>query len=338
MRPTCHPHLINGPFEDPGLFLPFVFDNRAFIFDMGDTDRLSAKDALKISHAFITHTHMDHFSGFDRLLRLFLGREKVLKLFGPEDFLHNIEGKLAGYSWNLVKNFDYRFVLDAVEVREKELFSRRYPCQTGFAPVGEAVSRPFDGTLVSEPDWVVSAAILDHGIPCLGFCLKERFHINVIKEGMAGLGLSPGPWLRSFKRALYENRPLDSEFTVWLDPDPGGLRSFVLGDLAERIARITAGQKIAYVADTAFTRANADRIVELSAGADHLFIEAAFLEKDRHIAKRKAHLTARQAGAIAARARVKAFTVFHFSPRYSNQGHLLYAEAREAFLDPANRC
>ena len=58
MRPRFHPRLINGPFDDPGLYIPFLFENRAIIFDLGDTLPLPARDLLKISHAFITHTHV----------------------------------------------------------------------------------------------------------------------------------------------------------------------------------------------------------------------------------------------------------------------------------------
>ena len=105
MRPTFQPFLVNDSFHDPCLYINFIFDNRAFIFDLGDIHALSPKEILKISHGFITHTHMDHFAGFDRLLRLTLGRAKNIHLFGPENFLDNIEGKLAGYTWNLTQNY-----------------------------------------------------------------------------------------------------------------------------------------------------------------------------------------------------------------------------------------
>jgi ribonuclease Z len=44
--------------------------------------------------------------------------------------------------------------------------------------------------------------------------------------------------------------------------------------------RITAGRKIAYVVDCAFTEENVDRVVALAEDADVLFIEAAFLQED----------------------------------------------------------
>ena len=93
------------------MLIPFLFEKRALIFDLGDIHSLSTRDILKISHIFITHTHMDHFVGFDRVLRLFLGREKNLYMYGPEGFIKNVEGKLAGYSWNLVGNFSNSFFI-----------------------------------------------------------------------------------------------------------------------------------------------------------------------------------------------------------------------------------
>ena len=85
--------------------------------DLGDLHTLSPKDILKISHVFVSHTHMDHFLGFDQLLRILLGREKDLFLYGPEGFLKNIEGKLSGYSWNLVQNYQNRFAIHAFEIQ-----------------------------------------------------------------------------------------------------------------------------------------------------------------------------------------------------------------------------
>ncbi len=329
MRPAFHPRTVNGPFGDPGLFVPFLFQNRALIFDLGEAAPLSNRDVLKITHAFVTHTHMDHFVGFDRLLRLFLGRQKTLTLYGPEGFLRNLEGKLAGYTWNLVAHYSARFAIHAVEVRGTETVHRVYRCRDRFSASGDERRCPFSGELLAEPAFTVTAVPLDHGIPCLGFALRERFHINILKDRIDALGLSIGPWLQRFKEALYSEAPVETPIKA--PETDGGIREFSLGDLSDRIAMRTPGQTVAYITDTVYTPENAERMVNLARGADHLFIEAAFLDRDRDMATEKYHLTARQAGRIAGRAGVKAMTVFHFSPRYSDHPHHLVSEAEAAW-------
>jgi len=331
MRPSFLPRLVNGPFDDPGLFIPFLLEKRAIIFDLGDIYSLSAKDILKISHVFITHTHMDHFVGFDRLLRLFLGREQNLYMYGPEGFLKNVEGKLAGYSWNLVKHYSNLFALNVTEVHPDHMITRDYICQNGFIPASDDIKQPFNGLLHKEPALSVSAEILDHSIPCLGFTIKERFHVNIMKDSVIGLGLEIGPWLNEFKQALFNNKDPDSKFEVEYGRKNSSKKRFILGDLTNRIALITPGQKVSYIADVIYSKSNVQKIVELAKNADHLFIEAAFLEKDRDIAEIKCHLTALQAGSIAGKAGVKQFTPFHFSPRYKGLEHLLEKEAMDAY-------
>ena len=330
MRPSFHPRLINGPFDDPGLYVPFLFQHRAMIFDLGDITCLSARDLLKISHAFITHTHMDHFIGFDRLLRTVLGREKTLALFGPAGFLKNVEGKLAGYAWNLVDNYNYPLDLEITEVNSQSTVYRRYRCCDKFIPANESVEQPFNGLLYEEPGLAVTAAILDHGIPCLGLAIKEDFHVNILKDGLKKLGLEPGPWLADFKQALYRKSDPESEFEQRSGTGEKA-RLYRLGELAAKIALITPGQKIGYIADAAYNQSNAERIVALVEESDHLFIEAAFLDTDKDIAAEKNHLTAGQAGMLAAMARVKNFSVFHFSPRYTGEEQRLRQEARLAY-------
>jgi ribonuclease Z len=330
MRPRFHPRLINGPFDDPGLFIPFIFENRALLFDLGDISSLSPRDILKISHIFITHTHMDHFIGFDRLLRLLLGREKKLHLFGPQGFLKNAEGKLAGYSWNLVEKYNYRLRLMLTEIRSDCMISKSYHCRDKFVSHKEAAQAPFDGLLHEEPGFRICGTILDHGLPCLGFSLHERFHVNIIREELEKLGLQTGPWLSKFKQELYRQADPNSNFEVETTSGDKS-KHFALGELKKQIARISPGQKITYISDVVHSESNAEKIIEFAKDSDQLFIEAVFLNKDHKMASNKLHLTARQAGELAAKAGVKQLTVFHFSPRYIGQEDLLYQEAAEAF-------
>ncbi len=336
MRSFLHPKLVNGPFDDPGLFIPLFFEHRALMFDLGDISSLSPRDILKISHVFITHTHMDHFIGFDHMLRLFLGRDKALHLYGPSGFLKNIEGKLAGYTWNLVDNFKYCFGIHATEVHPDHLLVNSYFCHNKFLPIHAPEKLSFNGKLLEEPSLTVSTVILDHNLPCLGFSISERFHINIIKERLAPLGLEIGPWLKQFKQALYDHHDPGSKFEVTCGKD-NITEKFIIEELARQIALITPGQKISYIADVIYSESNAEKITSLIKNSDHLFIEAAFLEKHRDTAGKKHHLTAAQAGTLAGQAGVKQLTPFHFSPRYKDQGNLLYAEAMAAFKKYAEK-
>jgi len=334
MRPAFHPRLINGPFDDPGLYIPFLFENRAILFDLGEIHSISPKDILKISHIFITHTHMDHFVGFERVLRLLLGREKRVNLYGPKGFLKNVEGKLSGYSWNLVNNFQNQLILNITEVRENHLLKNQYICQEGFVPSRRIPSKSrCDNILLNEHGLAVSTVHLDHEIPCLGFSMKERFHINILKDNLEKMGLEIGPWIKNFKQALYKDLDPNSIFEVHYGKENIRKSQFVLGELKDQIALITPGQKITYIVDVAYTDDNASKIVAFAKDSDYLFIEAAFLEKHKDIAKQKHHLTAKQAGCLAGEAGVKQFTPFHFSPRYKDKEHLLYEEAQEAYKE-----
>jgi ribonuclease Z len=108
-------------------------------------------------------------------------------------------------------------------------------------------------------------------------------------------------------------------------------RRFVLRDLFKRIARISPGQKITYITDVGADPENRRKIIKLAKGADLLFIEGAFLDSEKETARKKYHLTAREAGELARKAGVKQFQLFHFSPRHKGQAQELEKEAREAF-------
>lgn len=327
LKPLLHAQLLNGPLGDPALFVEVLWERRALLFDLGELGGVRPSKLMKVSHAFISHTHIDHFIGFDSLLRLMLNREKILKIFGPPGFLANIQGKLAGYTWNLTA--EYPFSVQAAEVHPDRIFTRVFHCQERFVP-GEGKEEDFQGILEEDSQIQIRATHLDHLIPCLGFALQERFHINVHKEGLARMGLPVGPWLKEMKEAIWRGEGDDFCLGVPLKRKGRNEKEMALGEL-KKSATFTPGQKIAYVSDCQFNEENRQKIISLAEKADLFFCEAAFLDKDRKRAEERAHLTARQAGELAREAKVKNLQIFHFSPRYEKQADRLYREAEEAF-------
>ncbi|MDX2168804.1 MAG: ribonuclease Z [Deltaproteobacteria bacterium] len=323
------PRLVNPPFGDPGLYVGLRHQGRAMLFDLGRLDRLPAAALIKLTHVFVSHTHMDHFIGFDHLLRVLLAREVHIALFGPPGIIANVRGKLAGYTWNLIDS--YPFELTVHEVHPDRIEAVHLPARTAFTPE-PLPAQPFDGTLVDTDTLRVSTAHLDHRIPCLGFALTEKTRLNVRAEALDELGVPPGRWLNRLKDAVRAGEPDDTPLIAeWREQGAARTAQFTVGALRDRLLVATRGQKLAYVVDTLFSQANLERIGALARDADVFFCESLFLDADRDQASKRYHLTARQAATLARAAGVARLETFHFSSRYDRDPAPLRAEAQAVF-------
>jgi ribonuclease Z len=333
MRRTFLARLVNGPFEDPAVFVALVRDRRAFLFDLGEVAPLSVREVLRVGDVFVSHTHMDHFAGFDRLLRLMLGRDLEVRLWGPPGLIERVGHKLQAYTWNLVEGYAQGLAFAVTELHTGGEGGRaRFSVADGFTRRDQPSVVLDGGVLFDEPNLCATAALLDHGIPCLGFALQEKLHINVRKSRLHGLGLAKGPWLRDLKELVVSGAPDDRPVSA-LRAEAGRTapRVYPLGFLKEQLLDVVPGDRIAYVTDVAWTEANAEAIVALARGAELLFIEAPFLDRERDRAAARRHLTARQAGMLARRAGVRRVVPFHFSPRHVHEEAALYLELDAAF-------
>jgi len=326
-------HLINNPFSDPGVYVGCKYRNEAILFDLGDIHNLPPRNILKVRYIFISHTHMDHFIGFDHLLRVCLGRDRHITLFGPPGFIRNVESKMRAYTWNLVGNYSNDFVIDAVEIQKKAKVTRRYKCQGAFKPETIHRRETFDGTLIDKTAFSVRGVFLDHKIPSIAFSLEGKKHINVKKNVLAQMGLPTGKWLAELKDSILRGDPDNTPIVVTFKKQGNETeeRTISLGILKEKVIKITEGQKISYVTDAIYSADNARKIIELARFSDTMFIEAPFLEEDMEKAKEKYHLTAKQAGILARKAGAKNISIFHFSPKYKGCGDMLTEEALRAF-------
>ena len=333
MTPSFSPHLVNDPFGDPGLYVEVRWARRALLFDLGDNTALSPTRLLRAQDVFVSHTHMDHFIGFDRLLRVALGRGKHVRLYGPPGLAENVIGKLRGYTWNLVDG--YPMTLEVQEFYPDRVRRVTFAAKNAFAPSEpQEIAGRYCGIfpMLQEPSLTVRAVALNHRIPSFAFALDEPFHININKERLHAAGLPVGSWLKDVKHYIWDGYPDSFRFTATLYFEHRKEeREFVLGEVREQFTTITRGQKIAYVVDCRYDEENEKKITELAYEADTFFCEAPFLHRDADKASERYHLTARQAGWLARKARVRELVVFHFSPRYTGMGEVIRQEAAEAF-------
>ena len=335
MRPFLHPTLVNGRFGDPAVYVETLFEKGAILFDLGDLSNLPPRKLDRIERVFVSHAHVDHFFGFDRLMRVLIGRDKVVRLYGPEGFIAQVYHKLAAYRWNLVDRYAADLVFVVTEVApDLKLTAAELSFKKRFAlePVGASVDD--ERVLCAEPLFRVRAAVLDHEGPCLAFAVQETAHVNVWKNRLAAAGLPVGPWLKELKRALIENRADDHPIRIAARAKATAAATAPLGSL-RALVTITPGQKLAYVTDAADTPSNRARIAELVAGADCLFIEAPFAAADADLAADRAHLTTAAAGEIAREARARRVEPFHFSPRYEGEEARMVGEVMASFAGGA---
>lgn len=333
MRRLFDLRLVNDAFGDPVLFVDFDDARRALLVDLGDIRALPPRKLLRVSHVFVSHAHMDHFAGFDHLLRVVLGRKPGLALTGGPGFVERVGHKLAAYSWNVVHRYEVPLAIDVCELGSDGLLRRaRFRSLTGFAREDGAATALQDDVLHDEPTFRVRGRFVDHDIPCLAFAIEEKAHVRVAKDRLAALGLTTGPWLRTLKDAVLAGAPDATPIALrWRDRGGEHADERTVGALREVVLDVVPGQRIGFATDLRYTDANLDALDGLMAGVDRLFIEAVFLDADGEHARRKNHLTARQAGAIARRIGARSVVPFHFSPRYEGRAAALRAEVEAAW-------
>lgn len=333
MSHLFEPRLVNEALGDPGLYVDFRDQRRSVLFDLGDITRLAPRNLMRVSHAFVTHAHMDHFAGFDHLLRVVLGRKERITLVGGPGFADRVEHKLLAYTWNVVHRYEVALVIEACEVDpggrgRRATFSSR----NGFAREEGAAFAPDGDVLHDEATFRVRGRFVDHDIPCLAYAMEEKAHVNVAGDRVRELGVTPGPWLRELKHAILAGAPDDAPIELrWRDAQGAHEERRTVGGLKHVVLDVVPGRRVGYVTDLRYSERNVEQLAGLLQGVDILFIECVFLQADADHASRKNHLTALQAGVIARAVGAKSLVPFHFSPRYEGREGELAAEANAAW-------
>lgn len=157
------------------------------------------------------------------------------------------------------------------------------------------------GVLSESPAFTLDAHRLSHPVESFGYRLTEPDGRRILPERLAAYGIR-GPDIGRLQRE-------------------GSLRGVTL----EQVSEPRPGQRFAFVMDTRLC----DGVHALAEGCDMLVIESTFLDEEAELADRYGHLTAGQAGRVAAEAGVRHLVLTHFSQRYGDPD-IFAAQARAA--------
>jgi ribonuclease BN (tRNA processing enzyme) len=232
----------------------------------------------------------------------------------------NIMGFISGIHWDRVAERAPRF--DVSEVHERRFL--HYRMKAGDAkPEILADELTCEGIVLRDPAFQVRATTLDHRTPVLAFSFELKFDMNVRRERLVAIGLTPGPWLSDLKTRIASG---EREATIVL---PSGATR-TAGDIADEILIVRPGSKLVYATDLADTIQNRTRLQALAERAHTFFCEAPFCEADSEQSMRTGHLTTTACGEIATAASVQRLIPFHFSRRYQHEPARVYAEVNSA--------
>ncbi len=136
------------------------------------------------------------------------------------------------------------------------------------------------------------AATLDHRVTTFGYRITEPDGIRLDRDRLDAAGIT-GP---DVGRLVAQGRLETSDGTVGL----------------EQVSTTRRGQSMAFVMDTA----PCEGAAELAQGVDLLVCESTYLTEHESLARDYRHMTAAQAGRLAAEAGARRLVLSHFSARY----------------------
>jgi len=163
-----------------------------------------------------------------------------------------------------------------------------------FHDVSAVVANPIDsaGIVGLLGELTLRAVELDHRCTTYGYRLDEPDRVSVVPERLREHGIA-GPDVGIL---------LDQG---WIDGPRGRV-------LARDVTVPKKGQSIAFVMDTKMC----DGALELADGVDLLVCESTYLHEHLELAHEYRHMTARQAGELAASGGARRLLLTHFSARY----------------------
>jgi len=164
-----------------------------------------------------------------------------------------------------------------------------------------------EGILMEDDHFQLSAFPVEHrGHGAFGFSFEQTARRPFLPERATELGVPAGP----VRRELVRNKPIKLSDGTVIEPGQ------VMGPPRR-------GTRLIHVGDCGST----EGLLEHTAGADGLVIEATYLESEAELARNFGHLTARRAAEFAKQADVGHLYLTHISRRYREKDVRKEAEA-----------
>ena len=271
-----------------GIFL--TYKNYGLLFDCGEgTQRqmnIAGINRNKVNYVFLSHWHGDHVSGLIGLIQT-LGNQQiqneerpVLHIYGPKETEERMEHMLKTCI------FENKVILEIHEIipQRNDLL-----------------------TILDTEDFYVITALLDHGIPCLGYSFIEkdtrRMNINKLKK----FGITNGPIIGQL-----QNGDIIEYDGATINP--------------EDVSELKKGLKITFILDTGLC----ENAIALAENSDLLICEATYSSELGEKAENYKHMTAKDAAILANNAGAKRLIITHISQRYKTSGEVL-EDAKNAY-------
>jgi ribonuclease Z len=238
----------------------------------------------RIRKILISHWHGDHTLGLPGLIQT-LGAsnyEGVLEIYGPKGSKKHMSAMKNAFLYE-----------QKIEIKIKEVGTKK---------------------IMEDNDLIIHSAELEHGVPCVGYSIKEQDYRRIKLPFVKKLGIPDGPLLGK----LQQNKSI-----TWKGKKVS----------PKDATYVVEGKKMAYVVDTEMC----SNCLKLAQDADVLVSEATFMMEHEEKAFDYKHLTGKQASELANQANVKLLILTHFSQRYKStteieeEAKTYFSNARAAF-------
>lgn len=308
---------VNSPFEDTAFFVRNVYKSEAFLFDCGRIGALSNSEVLSIKEIFISHTHIDHFYGFDRILRGTLLSGKKFRIFGPPGIIKNVRGKIDSYTWNLIKSYPVSYEVVELNSEKKEYETAGFSAADGFNMTKGSLKHE---DIVLTDGFRFDFDLFDHRVPSAGYRITEKEMVAVNKDAMAQKGYVSGKWLAELKSRILADDTRSDIAAMTQD----GEKQVPVWQAAADFIEYVKPQSVTFITDIAPTLDNCEKAIKLAKDTTVLLIECVFLKEDVMHASHKKHLTMDLSKYIFRESNAAQTRFFHFAPRYDADRRAFY--------------